>query len=125
MGAEVKALDQANFASVKAFADDLEAEGRPISILVANVGVSLQKYNATSDGWEETCVVRHVSHFSFLIVSQFASEPPIDRPGNHFVTASPDPGRQGRVPASYRRRRKFDALLGQSIQGRSGWCRHP
>ena len=111
---EVKILDQANFASVNAFADDLEAEGRPISILVVNIGVSPQKYNATNDGWEETWVVR-VPRFSFLIVSQSASEPSLDRPSNHFAAASPYPGCQGRVPASYCRRRELGALLGQSI----------
>lgn len=57
--AEVRGLGHANFASVKALANDLEAEGRPIDILVANAGVATQKYRATSDGWEETYAVRH------------------------------------------------------------------
>lgn len=64
----MKALDHANFASVKAFADDLEAEGQPIDILVANAGVSMQKYRTTQDGWEETYVIRHVSRFIYLIL---------------------------------------------------------
>ena len=118
--AEVKLLDHGNFASVKAFTDNLEVEGRPIDILVANVGVSLQKYHATNDGWEETYAVRRGSRFFLLIASQSASESPLHRPGNHPAVASPDPSRQGRVPASNRHRRKFNALLGESIQDRSG-----
>lgn len=122
--AEVKPLDQADFASVRAFTDDLEAEGRPIDILVANIGVSLQKYHATNDGWEETCVNPYSPHSVFLIASQPTSEPPLHRPSNNPTVTSPDSGRQGRVSASNHHRRKLDALLGESIKARSRWCRN-
>ena len=117
----MKVLDQASFTSVKAFADDLEAEGQPISILVANIGVALQKYRVTNDGWEETYAIRHYSRFVFLIVLQSAGEPPFHRTGNNFVAASLGPSRQGRVTASNCRGCKLNALLGGSIRDSSGW----
>ena len=117
-------MDQADFASVKAFADDLEAEGRPIDILVANIGVSLQRYRATNDGWEETYIIPYGPHSGFLIPSQPTSGPPLHCPSNNLTVTSPDSSRQGRVSASNRHLRKLDALLGESIQARGGWCRN-
>ena len=63
-------------------------------------------------------------HSVFLIASQPTSEPPLHRPSNNPTVTSPDSGRQGRVSASNHHRRKLDALLGESIEVRSRWCRN-
>lgn len=49
--AELQLVDQADFASVNAFAARLQ--GAPVDILVANAGVSQPEFIPTKDGWEE------------------------------------------------------------------------
>jgi len=50
---EVRRLDLANLASVRAFADGLHAEGRPIDVLINNAGVmAVPKRMTTADGFE-------------------------------------------------------------------------
>ena len=75
----------------------------------------LQKCNTTNYGCEETCAVRCRLRFPFLIALQPASEPPLHRADDHIAAASPDPSRQGRVPASNRHRCELDSLLGEVI----------
>jgi NAD(P)-dependent dehydrogenase (short-subunit alcohol dehydrogenase family) len=53
--AELWLLDQADFASILAFADKFEKDGGNIDILVANAAVLHNtEYLATNDGWEES-----------------------------------------------------------------------
>lgn len=52
--AELWLLDLSKFASVVEFADKFEKDGGKIDLLIANAGVVLPEYHATSDGHEDT-----------------------------------------------------------------------
>ncbi|KZO99085.1 NAD(P)-binding protein [Calocera viscosa TUFC12733] len=55
-------LDQAKFESVRAFVGRFEREGGGrLDLLIANAGISTAKYAKTSDGWEQTLQVNHLS----------------------------------------------------------------
>lgn len=47
-------MDLASFASVKAFAQQIDAELPRPDIVVANAGIQLAKFEKTTDGWEST-----------------------------------------------------------------------
>jgi retinol dehydrogenase 12 len=51
--AEVRILDLASFASVSAFANELEKEDARVDVLVANAAVGIWSYEVTQDGWEQ------------------------------------------------------------------------
>lgn len=58
-------VDLASLASVKDFADEMLAEGRPIDILINNAGVmALPKGQVTTDGFEMQFGVNYLSHFA-------------------------------------------------------------
>ena len=58
-------VDLASLASVKAFADEMVAEGRPIDILINNAGVmALPKRKTTADGFEMQFGTNYLSHFA-------------------------------------------------------------
>lgn len=58
-------VDLASLASVKEFADEMLAEGRPIDILVNNAGVmALPKRQVTADGFEMQFGTNYLSHFA-------------------------------------------------------------
>ena len=58
-------LDLASLASVAAFAERLNGEGRPIDILVNNAGImALPKRQTTVDGFEAQFGVNSLSHFA-------------------------------------------------------------
>jgi NAD(P)-dependent dehydrogenase (short-subunit alcohol dehydrogenase family) len=58
-------IDLASLASIKAFADHLLAEGRPIDILVNNAGVMAPpKRKTTADGFELQFGTNHLGHFA-------------------------------------------------------------
>jgi NAD(P)-dependent dehydrogenase (short-subunit alcohol dehydrogenase family) len=58
-------LDLANLASVAAFAVQMEADGRPIDLLVNNAGVMTPpKRQATTDGFELQFGTNHLGHFA-------------------------------------------------------------
>ena len=59
--AEFAELDLASLASVRRFADRLQAEA--IDALVCNAGLALMAYEETEDGFERTVGVCHVGHF--------------------------------------------------------------
>lgn len=50
---EVWELDQASFASVKAFAARVEKELGNLDIAILNAGVGTRAWRVTEDGWEE------------------------------------------------------------------------
>lgn len=58
-------VDLASLASVKDFADEMLAEGRPIDILVNNAGVmALPRRQTTADGFEMQFGTNYLSHFA-------------------------------------------------------------
>ncbi|HZA08476.1 SDR family oxidoreductase [Mycobacterium sp.] len=61
----IKRLDLASLASVKALAEELNAEGRPIDILVNNAGIMQPpQREATEDGFELQFGCNHLGHFA-------------------------------------------------------------
>jgi NAD(P)-dependent dehydrogenase (short-subunit alcohol dehydrogenase family) len=61
----IKSLDLSSLASVKALGDELNAEGRPVDILINNAGV-MQPPNreTTADGFELQFGSNHLGHFA-------------------------------------------------------------
>jgi WW domain-containing oxidoreductase len=59
--AELGELDLASFASIRRFADALQAD--KIDALVCNAGLSMRKYTETTDGFERVVGVSHIGHF--------------------------------------------------------------
>ncbi|NBW06994.1 MAG: SDR family NAD(P)-dependent oxidoreductase [Caulobacteraceae bacterium] len=58
-------VDLADLGSVKAFADRMLAEGRPIDILINNAGVmALPKRQTTAEGFEMQFGTNYLSHFA-------------------------------------------------------------
>jgi NAD(P)-dependent dehydrogenase (short-subunit alcohol dehydrogenase family) len=58
-------VDLASLDSIKEFADEMLAEGRPIDILVNNAGVmALPKRQTTADGFEMQFGTNYLSHFA-------------------------------------------------------------
>jgi NAD(P)-dependent dehydrogenase (short-subunit alcohol dehydrogenase family) len=58
-------LDLASLASVRAFADKMLAQGRPLDLLINNAGVmQLPARRLTADGFEMQFGTNHLSHFA-------------------------------------------------------------
>ena len=62
-GAEVRALDLADLASVRAFAD---AWDEPIDVLIDNAGVMAVPLGRTADGFEMQFGTNHLGHFALV-----------------------------------------------------------
>ncbi|MEV6104923.1 oxidoreductase [Streptomyces sp. NPDC051940] len=60
--AELRLLDLGDLKSVRAFADDLDAER--VDLLVNNAGVMALPYGQTADGFETQFGVNHLGHFA-------------------------------------------------------------
>ncbi len=61
----IKSLDLSSLASVKALGDELNAEGRPIDLLVNNAGIMQPpQREATADGFELQFGCNHLGHFA-------------------------------------------------------------
>jgi NAD(P)-dependent dehydrogenase (short-subunit alcohol dehydrogenase family) len=61
----IKPLDLSSLASVAALGDELNAEGRPIDILINNAGVMTPpQRDTTSDGFELQFGANHLGHFA-------------------------------------------------------------
>ena len=61
----IKTLDLSSLASVKALGDELNAEGRPIDILINNAGIMQPpQREATADGFELQFGCNHLGHFA-------------------------------------------------------------
>lgn len=75
--AEFARLDLASFASIHAFARDLDAER--IDVLICNAGLTVPDYRETAEGFELTVGVCHVGHFlltRYLLPRLLASDDP-------------------------------------------------
>jgi NAD(P)-dependent dehydrogenase (short-subunit alcohol dehydrogenase family) len=59
--AELALVDLSRFESVSAFAEAFIRDGTQIDIFVYNAGVALTHYSPSTDGWEETVQVNHLS----------------------------------------------------------------
>ncbi len=59
-------LDLASFASIRAAADRLNADGRPFDVVIANAGVMAAPSGRTADGFETQFGTNHLGHFLFV-----------------------------------------------------------
>jgi NAD(P)-dependent dehydrogenase (short-subunit alcohol dehydrogenase family) len=78
---ELIELDLASLKSVRAAADKLVAEGKPLDIIIANAGVMATPFGKTEDGFETQFGTNHIGHFVF--VNRIA---PLLRKGGRFVS---------------------------------------
>jgi NAD(P)-dependent dehydrogenase (short-subunit alcohol dehydrogenase family) len=63
---ELRELDLASLASVRACADQLLAEGKPLHLLIANAGIMACPQGVTEDGFETQFGTNHLGHFVFV-----------------------------------------------------------
>ncbi|HZZ13323.1 MAG TPA: SDR family NAD(P)-dependent oxidoreductase, partial [Paraburkholderia sp.] len=68
---ELVALDLASLASVRACADGLREDGRPLDVVIANAGVMATPFGKTADGFETQFGTNHLGHF--VLVNRLAS----------------------------------------------------
>jgi NAD(P)-dependent dehydrogenase (short-subunit alcohol dehydrogenase family) len=91
----IKQLDLASLASVAALGEELNAEGRPIDILVNNAAVIAHRKRATTaDGFELQFATNHLGHFALtghLLRTVRAA------PSPRVVTVSAMAARSGRI----------------------------
>ncbi|MGE0596108.1 MAG: SDR family NAD(P)-dependent oxidoreductase [Hyphomonadaceae bacterium] len=80
-GLELIELDLASLKSVRAAADKLVAEGKPLDIIIANAGVMAAPFGKTEDGFETQFGTNHIGHFVF--VNRIA---PLLRAGGRFIS---------------------------------------
>jgi NAD(P)-dependent dehydrogenase (short-subunit alcohol dehydrogenase family) len=88
---EARALDLADLASVRAFADGLE---EPLDLLVNNAGVMALPWRTTADGFEMQFGTNHLGHFALtgLLVPRLLADG-----GGRVVTVSSTMHRRGRM----------------------------
>jgi NAD(P)-dependent dehydrogenase (short-subunit alcohol dehydrogenase family) len=82
-GFELVQLDLASFASARAAADALIADGRRFDIVIANAGVMATPFGKTADGFETQFGTNHLGHF--LFVNRIA---PLINAGGRLVNVS-------------------------------------
>ena len=63
---ELIELDLASLSSVRACADKLITEGKPLHVLIANAGVMAAPQGITADGFETQFGTNHLGHFVFV-----------------------------------------------------------
>ncbi|MDN7183857.1 SDR family NAD(P)-dependent oxidoreductase [Caballeronia sp. SEWSISQ10-4 2] len=68
---DLVSLDLANLESVRACADTLLEEGKPLDIIIANAGVMASPFGKTADGFETQFGTNHLGHF--VLVNRLAS----------------------------------------------------
>ncbi len=84
---EVRDLDLANLASVRAFAADWDG---PINILINNAGVSSPSLSRTADGFEMALGTNHLGHFALTNLL-------LDNITGRVVTVASQAERTGRI----------------------------
>ncbi|AWN46441.1 short chain dehydrogenase [Methylobacterium terrae] len=75
---EIRALDTARLASVRAFAEGWRSEGRPIDILLLNAGIAaVPRREETEDGFERQLATNYLGHFALtgLLLPSLRREP--------------------------------------------------
>src|SRR5580700_1157852 len=82
-GFELVELDLASLGSVRACADALLADGRPLDAVIANAGVMRTPFGHTVDGFETQFGTNHLGHF--VLVNRIAS---LIAPGGRLVNVS-------------------------------------
>lgn len=60
---EVAAMDLADLASVRAFAEDFRAAGRRLDLLINNAGIMACPETRVGPGWEAQFATNHLGHF--------------------------------------------------------------
>ncbi len=80
---ELVALDLGSLASVRACADELVADGRPLDVVIANAGVMATPFGRTADGFETQFGTNHLGHF--VLINRIA---PLLRSGGRVVSLS-------------------------------------
>ena len=89
---ELLELDLANFSSVRACADELNGQGLPLDLVIANAGIMACPFAMTADGFEMQLGTNHLGHF--LLVNRIA---PLIRPNGRLVMVSSSGHRGGDV----------------------------
>lgn len=91
---ELMALDLADLASVRSFADTIQQTGRAVDILVNNAGIMAIPYRRTTDGFEMQLGTNHFGHFALtgLLLPQV-----LDAPAGRVVTVSSSAHRMGKM----------------------------
>lgn len=104
---EIRALDLASLASVRAFADGVRADHARIDLLLNNAGVMAIPRRNTLDGFEMQLGTNHLGHFA---LTALLLERVLAAPAARVVTVSSSAHRPGRIhfedlqlEASYRR----------------------
>ena len=64
-------LDLASLESVRACADKLQEDGKPIDVIIANAGVMATPFGKTADGFETQFGTNHLGHF--VLVNRLVS----------------------------------------------------
>ena len=76
-------LDLGNLKSVRACADRLVTEGKPLDLVIANAGVMATPFEHTADGFERQFGTNHLGHF--VLVNRIAR---LMRAGSRLVNLS-------------------------------------
>lgn len=82
-GFELIALDLASLKSVRACADALNAQGKPLDVVINNAGVMACPKSFTEDGYETQFAINHLGHF--LLANRLR---PLMRPGARLISLS-------------------------------------
>jgi NAD(P)-dependent dehydrogenase (short-subunit alcohol dehydrogenase family) len=91
---EIRALDLASLASVRAFADGVLEDHPRVDLLVNNAGVMAIPRRSTADGFEMQLGTNHLGHFALtgLLFERLRATP-----GSRVVTVSSTMHRPGRI----------------------------
>jgi NAD(P)-dependent dehydrogenase (short-subunit alcohol dehydrogenase family) len=126
---EPRELDLASLKSVRACADGLLAEGKPINVLIANAGVMACPEGKTADGFETQFGTNHLGHFVFanrLVPLVIAGAPSrivcLSSSGHRFSPVDLDDPNFERTPydpwAAYGRAKTANALFALELDRR-------
>lgn len=141
-GLELRTLDLASLASVRAFAAGFLADHDRLSVLIANAGVMACPSGTTADGFETQLGTNHLGHFlltTLLTPALLAGAPSrvvvLTSSGHRFSDVDMDDPSFERTPydpwAAYGRSKTANALFALGVDGRlasSGvraWSVHP
>jgi NAD(P)-dependent dehydrogenase (short-subunit alcohol dehydrogenase family) len=92
--AELRALDMASLASIRAFADAVQASYPALDLLINNAGVMAIPRQETADGFEMQFGTNHLGHFALtgLLLPLL-----INQPGSRVVTVSSNAHKPGKL----------------------------